>query len=135
MWLNCGLRNHLTVLITKYQIVQNFGRENFGKLNAIRQYFTPPNSRFTKVATYVSYCKFANIFPCQNTETINSPKFYRAKILRYTVITSIRKLELLLFQNCTQKCCLHKGDNHNTYVHCIIIHRVSIPFKLKSIPL
>ena len=42
----------------------NFGGENFGKFgetNVICQYFTQPNSRFTKVAN-VSYCKFANIF-------------------------------------------------------------------------
>ena len=35
-----------------YRIVQNLGGENFGefgKLNTIHQYFTPPNSRFTKV--------------------------------------------------------------------------------------
>ena len=38
---------------------ENFGE--FGKTNVIRQYFTQPNSRFTKVAN-VSYCKFANIF-------------------------------------------------------------------------
>ena len=41
-------------------------------------------SRFTKVAN-VSYCKFANISLCQNSETINSPKFYPAKILHYTL--------------------------------------------------
>ena len=40
-------------------MAQNFGE--FGKINAIRQYFTQPNSKFTKVAN-VSYCKFANIF-------------------------------------------------------------------------
>ena len=38
---------------------ENFGE--FGETNAIRQYFTQPNSMFTKVAN-VSYCKFVNIF-------------------------------------------------------------------------
>ena len=33
-----------------YSIAQNFGGENFGKTNVIRQYFTQPNYRFTKVA-------------------------------------------------------------------------------------
>ena len=46
-------------------IAQNFGGENFGefgKTNVIHQYFTQPNSRFTKVAN-VSYRKFVNILP------------------------------------------------------------------------
>ena len=67
--------------------------ENFGKPNTICQYFTPPNSRFTKVAMLanVSYCKFTNIFPCQNSEMNESPKFYPAKILCYMVIGEIHR--------------------------------------------
>ena len=48
--------------------MQNSGEENFGefgKKNVILQYFTQPNSVFTKVAN-VSYCKFANIFLTKN---------------------------------------------------------------------
>ena len=44
-----------------YHIMRNSGGGEFGKTNVICQYFTQPNSRFTKVAN-VSYCKFANIF-------------------------------------------------------------------------
>ena len=51
-------------------------------MNIIRQYFTHPNSRFTKVAN-INYGKFANI--CQNSETIDSLKFYPTKILHYEV--------------------------------------------------
>ena len=69
---------------TVYYIVQNFGRGKLGKWNAIRQYLIQPNSRFTKV-TNVSYCKFNNIFPHQNSELIEPPKFYAPKIFRYTV--------------------------------------------------
>ena len=46
---------------------------------------TQPNSRFTEVVADVSYCKFANIFPHQNSEMINLPKFYPAKILLYSI--------------------------------------------------
>ena len=73
--------------IATVAIAQNFGGGNFGEFgetSVIRQYFTQPNSRFTKVAN-VSYCKFANIFPNQNYEIIDSPKFYPTKILCYTV--------------------------------------------------
>ena len=47
-----------------YHIAQILARENFGefgKMNAIQQYFTQPNSRSTGVVN-VSYFKFANIF-------------------------------------------------------------------------
>ena len=67
----------------------NFGGENFGEfgeMNVICQYFTHPNSRFTKVAN-ISYCKFHQHFPHQNSEMIDSPKFYPAKIFRYMVCT------------------------------------------------
>ena len=50
--------------------------------------FTLRNSSFTKAATYVSYCKFTNIPPHQNSKMINSPKCYPAKILRYTVYSA-----------------------------------------------
>ena len=76
-----------SICISKYRIAEIFGGENFGrcgKRNAIRQYFTQPNSRFTTVAN-VSYCNFANTFPRQNPEMIDQPKFYPAKILHYTV--------------------------------------------------
>ena len=52
--------------------------------------FTQPNSRFTKV-TNDSYCKFANIFPCQNSEKIDSPKFTSPKFA-LSVITKINRL-------------------------------------------
>ena len=58
----------------QYRIAQNSGGGNFdefGKTNAICQYFTLPNSRFTKVAD-VSYCKFANIFLAKTYKTIDS---------------------------------------------------------------
>ena len=61
----------------KILVGENFGE--FCKTNAIHQYFTQPNSRFTKVAN-VSYCKFANIFLDKTHKTIDSPKFYPTKI-------------------------------------------------------
>ena len=56
-----GTASQLHGHFLKYCITQNFGGENFGETNVIRQYFTQPNSRLTKVAN-VSYCKFVNIF-------------------------------------------------------------------------
>ena len=52
---------------------------------AEREYFTQPNSRFTKRAN-VSYCKFANIFLTKTHKMIDSPKFYPTKILHYTIL-------------------------------------------------
>ena len=66
-------------LYCKILVGGNFGE--FGEPNTIYQYFTQPNSRFTKVAN-VSYCKFANIFPRQ---TLIHQKFYATKILHYTI--------------------------------------------------
>ena len=43
----------------------------------------------------VSYCKFANIFPRQNSEKIDSPKFYPTKNFRYTVAScTVSQLKL-----------------------------------------
>lgn len=39
-----------------------------------------------KYIANVSDCKSANIFPHQNSETIDLPKFYPTKILHYTVL-------------------------------------------------
>ena len=55
---------YIYIYIYIHRIAQNFGGENFGEFgetNAICQYFTQPNSRFTKVPN-VSCCIFANIF-------------------------------------------------------------------------
>ena len=70
-----------------YRIVQNFGGEHFGefgKTNVIRQYFTQPTSRFTKVGNG-SYCTFANIF------LVKTHKNRFAKVLsrQYFVLYSI----------------------------------------------
>ena len=75
-----------SVLPISYHTAQNFGRENFGEFgetNAIQQYFTQPNSRFTKAN--VSYCKFINILLAKTHKTIDLPKFYPAKILCHMV--------------------------------------------------
>ena len=44
-----------------YHKAQILAGEIFDELNVTHQYFTQPNSRFTKVAN-VSFCKFVNIF-------------------------------------------------------------------------
>ena len=67
--------------------MQNSGEENFGefgKKNVILQYFTQPNSVFTKVAN-VSYCKFANTFLAKNLkrsihQSFTTPEFC---VIRY----------------------------------------------------
>ena len=46
---------------------------------------TSPSIKFTKVAD-AGYCKFANIFPHQKSETIDSLRSYPTKILRYMVV-------------------------------------------------
>ena len=65
---------------------ENFGK--FGKMNAISQYFTQPNSAFTEV-TNVSYsCKFANIFLTKTLKlsihrSLTPPKFCAIQYVQY----------------------------------------------------
>ena len=63
-------------VVAVYHIVHNLAGENlgeFGKTNVLHQYFTQPNSRFIEVAMLT--IKIRQHFPCQNSETTNSPKF------------------------------------------------------------
>ena len=74
-----------------YHIAQNFGTKNygeFGEMNAIRQYFTQPNSRFTKVAK-VSNCKFANIFLTKTLKRSIRQSFAPPKFVLYDSKLSI----------------------------------------------
>ena len=51
---------------------ENFG--GFGETSVIRQNFTQPNSRFTKVSN-VSYCKLTNIFLAKTLKRSICPSF------------------------------------------------------------
>ena len=65
---------------------ENFGE--FGKTNVIRQHFTQPSSRSTKLAKGLKF-KFANVFLTKTLETIDLAKFSSATVLHYTVITVV----------------------------------------------
>ena len=81
-----------------YRIVQNCGGGELWRIWRTAHhspiFFTQPNSRLLKVAT-VSYCKFVNIFLTKSSETIDSPKFSPATILRYTVYIAACQLKIL----------------------------------------
>ena len=50
--------------------------------NVTRQYFTQPNSRFTKVAN-ISYCKFPNIFLAKTLKQLIRQSFTRQNFALY----------------------------------------------------
>ena len=59
-----------------YKILAGEYLGKFGKTSIICQYFTQLNSRFTKVANVSE----RQLFPRQNCEMIDSPKFYPTRI-------------------------------------------------------
>ena len=64
---------------SKYCITQILVGENFGEINIICHYF----AQITKVAIVKPNCS------CQNSEMIDSPKFYFTIILGYTVLYNL----------------------------------------------
>ena len=78
------------IACTIYCIAQNFGGENFGKFgewSVICQYFTQPNPINSYKVLIGSHIH--QIFPRQHFVVTNLPKFYPARILRYTVIPRV----------------------------------------------
>ena len=80
---------------------ENFGK--FGKTNIILQYFTQPNSRFTKVAN-VSYCKFTNIFLAKTLkrlirQSFTPSKFWAIWYIRQQLLSTLLDLFWLLIMH------------------------------------